>query len=151
MKEFKTIASEKELALLEELAYEAPSSLVPDLKDLEVEWTLNHSNKELTVRQKRSLNAIKRCQKLIKREILGYEESYDKLREKEQCLQQDLPTLNVKNNQLKKEVYSIESKVQIESRNLVRKLKAIKTLENRFDLYKVWTKFGIFNESYVPT
>ena len=69
-----------------------------------------------------------------------YETKYDVIRDQEQALQDELKKLKDNNNKLRKDVYAKESKVQVDSRSLVRKLKAINTLEERFEEYKVNTK-----------
>ena len=119
--------SEKDLAVLD-----SPVTEIEPEKKL-----INNKNNDLVIRQKRALNTKKRFEKLTKREIVDYEVKYDALKEKEEQLEDDLTKLNAKNSKNKKELYATEAKVQVESRNLVRKLKAIDTLEKRFEEYKV--------------
>ena len=100
----------------------------------------NNINRDLAIRQRRALNAKRRYEKLAKREMNDYETKYDVIRDQEQALQDELKKLKDNNNKLRKDVYAKESKVQVDSRSLVRKLKAINTLEERFEEYKVNTK-----------
>ena len=67
----------------------------------------------------------------------NYETKYDVMSDQEQAVQDQLNKLKDNNNKLRKDVYAKESKVQVDSRSLVRKLKAINTLEERFEEYKV--------------
>lgn len=97
----------------------------------------NDINKELAIRQRRALNAKRKYEKLFKREMHDYETKYDIMKDKEEALQDELAKLNANNNKLKKEVYAKKSKFQVDTRNLLRKLKAINTLEERFEEYKV--------------
>ena len=97
----------------------------------------NNFNKDLAIRQRRALNAKRKYEKLLKREMKDYETKYDVKKDQEETLQDELAKLNANNNKLKKEIYAKESKIKVDTRNLIRKLKAINTLEERFEEYKV--------------
>jgi len=91
-----------------------------------------------TVEQKKLLAKQRRLERSLERQQTKHDDKMTTLTYKSLNLSQQVKETKQRVRSLKEEVYNTEGRVPVERRNLLRKLKAIATLEKKFDDYKVY-------------
>ena len=98
-----------------------------------------------TIEQKKLLAKRQRLERSIERQQTKHNDEMVTLTYKSLNLSTQIKQTKLMVKSSKEEVYNTEGKLPVERRNLVRKLKAIETLEKKFEDYKVYSyAFFIF-------